>query len=263
MNKRGEPMPRKPLVIVLISRTYFYIGIVVFLALAGLWCCHQPSVWTMLPLPSLISGRKIVVDAGHGGGDPGAKSPLGLIEKDLNLDVALRLKKYLSRVGIYTIMIREKDQDFFDVQSDLSHKKRRDLFYRIEIANQSRADLFISIHANSFPQVIYRGAQTFYNQKDVESKKLAEAIQNQLVRWLGPNRRRAKTGDYRVLNDIRMPGVIIEIGFLSNAEEARLLSTPSYREKIAAAIYHGIIAYYLSKTSRGVKHEHLENLPTP
>lgn len=256
-------MPRKPLVIVLISRTYLYIAAAIFLALAGLWWVKQPSIWTSLPLSSLISGRKIVVDAGHGGGDPGAKSASGLLEKDLNLDVALRLKKYLSRVGIYVIMIREKDQDFFDVQSDISHKKRRDLLYRIEIANQTRADLFISIHANSFPQVIYRGAQTFYNQKDLESKRLAEAIQNQLVRWLGPNRRRAKTGDYRVLNDIKMPGVIAEIGFLSNAEETRLLSSPSYREKIAASIYHGVVAYYLSKTTHGMNHKHLKSLPNP
>ncbi|MCL6588454.1 MAG: N-acetylmuramoyl-L-alanine amidase [Firmicutes bacterium] len=256
-------MPRKPLVILLISRAYLYIGIVIFLAVAGWWYWRQPSVWTSLPLSSLISGRKIVIDAGHGGGDPGAKSPHGLIEKDLNLDVALRLKKYLSRAGIYTIMIRETDRDFFDAPLNISHKKRRDLTYRIGIANRTRADLLISIHANSFPQVIYRGAQTFYNPKDLESKLLAEAIQNQLVRWLGPNRRRAKTGDYRVLNDIKMPGVIVEIGFLSNAEEARQLSSPAYREKIAAAIYHGIIAYYLTKTAPGERHEHLEELPTP
>jgi N-acetylmuramoyl-L-alanine amidase len=256
-------MPRKPLVIILIGRTYLYIGLAIFLAFASWWYLKQPAVWTSLPLSSLISGRKIVVDAGHGGADPGAKSPLGLAEKDLNLDVALRLKKYLSRVGIYAIMIRETDRDFFDAPLNISHKKRRDLTYRIEIANQTRADLLISLHANSFPQVIYRGAQTFYNPKDQESKRLAEAIQNQLVRWLGPNHRRAKTGDYRILNDIKIPGVIAEIGFLSNTEEAKLLSSPVYREKIAAALYHGVVAYYLGKTAAGERHEHLDKLPTP
>ena len=102
----------------------------------------------------------------------------------------------------------------------------------------------MSIHANSFPQVIYRGAQTFHSKKNPESRRLAEAIQRFMVEKLGPNKRRPKAGDFRVLNETQMPGVTVEIGFLSNAEETKLLRSATYREKIADAIYHGVIYYF-------------------
>jgi N-acetylmuramoyl-L-alanine amidase len=224
-------------------------GLLYFLVLVlgigiGLWLLRQPAVWTSIPLASLVSGRKVVIDAGHGGGDPGAKSRSGLVEKQLNLEIALRLKKHLSRVGVYCVMIREQDIDYFGAAGGYGTKKRRDLNHRVHIVNQSKADIFLSIHANSFPQIVYHGAQTFYNQENPESKRLAEAIQGQLVNRLGPNHRKAKGGDFRVLNSIKIPGVIIETGFLSNHEEARLLATEQYREKLSYAIYQGVIAYF-------------------
>lgn len=234
--------------IVLVNGSFLYLAMLVIFVGIGIWLLGQPAIWTSIPLGSLVSGRKIVIDPGHGGGDPGAKTANGLAEKQLNLDVALRLKKYLSRVGVYCIMIRETDRDYFGFGNSIGSKKRRDLNHRIQIANESKADIFLSIHANSFPQTIYHGAQTFYNSNNPESERLAKAIQEQLVSSLGPNHRKAKKGDFRVLELTQMPGVIIETGFLSNPEEARLLATEQYREQLASAIYHGLIKYFRSQS---------------
>ncbi len=241
-------MTRKRLVIILLHGKLFILWGLLFCIGFGFWLLNQPAIWTSIPLASFISGRIVAIDAGHGGGDPGAKTKSGLAEKHLNLDVALRLKKYLSRVGVYCIMIRETDIDYFEAANGT--KKQRDLNHRVHIANESKADIFISIHANSFPQIIYHGAQTFFNKESPHSKKLAEAIQAQLVRRLGPNHRKAKSGDYRILNFTKMPGVIVEIGFLSNEAEAKLLATESYREKLAAAIYFGIIDYFCNNAQK-------------
>ncbi len=234
---------RNKLWVVVINMNALFCFIILFCLSIGIFMLRESAIWINLSSSALISGKKIVIDPGHGGGDPGAKSPVGLLEKNINLDVALRLKKHLSRVGVYCIMIRETDRDFFDAPYESQLKKRRDLIHRTQMANQSGADLFLSIHANSFPQIIYRGAQTFFNPKNQSSRRLAQAVQHYLVKKLGPNNRRPKPGDFRVLNDIKMPGITIEIGFLSNPEEARLLSESQYRERIAEAIYHGIIAY--------------------
>lgn len=240
-------MSWKPTVIIVIQRKLIFGGILVLAALLGWWLYQEPAIWINLPFTSTISGKKIVIDAGHGGIDPGTRSRSGLLEKEVNLDIALKLKRHLSMVGVYCIMIREIDQDFSESDEDFSTKKKRDLSYRTRAANQSGADLYLSIHANSFPQSIYRGAQTFYEKTDPRSKCLAEAIQYHLVKKLGPNRRRAKAGDYRVLNDTEMPGVMIEVGFLSNPEEADLLKDEGYRERIAKAIFHGVVDYFSNR----------------
>ncbi len=235
---------RKPLLIVLLRGEYLYSLALLVCFAVGLWLYSQPSVWTSLPLASLVSGKKVVIDAGHGGIDPGARSESGLLEKDLNLDVALRLKRYLSQVGVYCVMIRELDCDFTDGPEKLRHKKRQDLLHRARLANESNADIYLSIHANSFPERQYRGAQTFYERGSAESQRLAKAIQNQLVLKLGPNNRKIKPGDFRVLQDSHMPAVTVEVGFLSNPQEATLLSQPEYRERLAEAIYQGVVAYF-------------------
>ncbi len=241
---KGGFMRHKRLMIIFVNGGFLYFAMLLIFTAIGIWLLRQPAIWTSIPLGTLVSGRKVVIDPGHGGGDPGARSNTGITEKHLNLDVALRLKKYLSRVGVYCIMVRETDRDFFGFGDSYSTKKRRDLDRRIQIANQSKADIFLSIHANSFPQTIYHGAQTFYNTNNPESRRLAEAVQEQLVSSLGPNHRKAKKGQYRVLELTEMPGIIIETGFLSNPEEARLLATEQYREQLALAIYHGLIKYF-------------------
>ncbi len=243
-------MFRKRIIVITLQVKMIYVFMISLVLGLGVWMLNEPAVWTNIPMSSLISGKKVAIDAGHGGGDPGAKSCTGLLEKNINLDVALRLKKYLSRVGVYCVMTRQEDRDFFHENISSSSKKQRDLVYRIQIANQSKADIFLSIHANSFPQTIYYGAQTFFNPQKQLSKKLAYAIQYYFVKELGPNKRRPKTGDFRVINDTGMPGVMIEIGFLSNPAEAERLNNPDYRERVAEAIYHGVLAYFTNQVPK-------------
>jgi N-acetylmuramoyl-L-alanine amidase len=247
----------KRIIVVTLRAKMIYVFMVAFVLGLGIWMLQEPAVWTNLPMSSMISGKKVVIDAGHGGADPGAKSGTGLLEKTINLDVALRLKKYLSRIGVYCIMTREEDRDFFNENIGSASKKQRDLFYRTQVANQSGAEIFLSIHANSFPQPIYYGAQTFFNPRKQHSKKLAYAIQYYLVKELGPNRRRPKTGDFRVINDTRMPGAMIEIGFLSNPAEAERLNNPDYRDRVAQAIYHGVVAYFSNQVPKFTEDTHI------
>lgn len=230
---------------VIIDRNMLYIGLILLLTGMAAFIFRNPAVWTQVPSAALISGKRVVIDPGHGGFDPGAKSPGGVLEKNINLDVALRLKKYLSQVGVNCIMVRETDRDYADYRGTVSGTmKQRDLAYRIHLANQCGANLFLSIHANSFPQTYYRGAQTFFNPENPVSRKLAFCLQRQLVTRLGPNQRKIRPGDFRVLKETKMPGAIVEIGFLSNPGETALLADPDYREKLAQAIYCGILDYF-------------------
>lgn len=231
------------LIVVRLDSKMLYAGVVTICLALGVWLYGSPAVWTMPPLSSLISGRQVIVDPGHGGYDPGAKSDSGLLEKDINLDIALRLRKHLFRVGIYTELVRVDDRDYAEVIDCLT-RKERDLNYRLKLIQQSKADLLLSIHANMFTDPAYKGAQTFFKPGDVNSKQLATLIQEHLVKELGPNRRQPKPGEYRILEDVRIPAVIVETGFLSNPEEAQLLATGDYREKIAAAICRGVISYF-------------------
>ncbi len=235
----------KPRVIIL-NWQFIYILIILFLLGMGGWLLLNLTLVTNNSFSALVSGKTIVIDAGHGGADPGARSARGLTEKELNLDIALRLKRYLSRVGVYCIMTRESDFDFFNYENGQKTPKRRDLFQRAKIANQSKADLFLSIHANMFPQSIYYGAQTFYEANNPHAKTLAQVIQQELVNNLdSQNKRKARPGDYRVLKEVEMPGVIIETGFLSNQKEAEKLGKANYREAVARAIFQGVIQYFI------------------
>lgn len=187
-------------------------------------------------------GALVVIDPGHGGRDPGAVGRAGVREKDVALAVALQLQTLLHRAGVYTRLTRTDDNDLAD--ADATVRKPQDLRRRAEIANAAAADVFVSIHANSFPSSIWSGAQTFYYPADGEGKKLAEAIQDALHRVLGPTSRRPQPGNYRVLRDTVMPAVVVELGFLSNPAEERLLADPAYQERLAHALYEGILAYF-------------------
>lgn len=192
-----------------------------------------------------ISGRVIVLDAGHGGIDPGAVSAKGVLEKDITLGIAQELERLLQRAAVFVVMVRRGDYDLADSSElHLLHRKRQDLIRRVAIAEEAKADLYISIHANYFPSPIWSGAQTFYYEGRMEDHKLAREIQTELVKYLGPNNRLAKTGDFRVLRDTTMPAALVEVGFLSNPREAELLGQAGYQKQVAAAIFAGILRYY-------------------
>ncbi|HPT82815.1 MAG TPA: N-acetylmuramoyl-L-alanine amidase CwlD [Limnochordia bacterium] len=192
-----------------------------------------------------LSGRTIVLDAGHGGIDPGAVSPKGVLEKDITLAIARELEHLLSRAAVFVIMVRQGDYDLADSsEQHLLTRKRQDLERRVRIAEEAGADLYLSIHANFFPSSIWSGAQTFYYESDPAGERLAKCIQAELVKRLGPNTRAAKVGDFRVLRDTSMPAALVEVGFLSNPREAELLADPAYQKRVAEAIFAGLYNYY-------------------
>lgn len=196
---------------------------------------------------SSISIKRILIDPGHGGEDGGATSRDGILEKDLNLRLALFLKEYLKEENYDIVMTRETDISIHDETSKtISAKKNSDLRNRRKMINSSGADLFISIHMNSFPESKYKGAQVFYAANSEKSKEFALVLQQELRTQLSPeNSREAKKADNNIyiLMGASTPSVLVECGFLSNAEEAALLNTDEYLQKIACIIKDSIIKF--------------------
>lgn len=186
-----------------------------------------------------VNSRCIVVDAGHGGFDPGKVASDGVTEKTINLAIAGKLCGFLEQGGAVVRTTRVED-------SSLSENKRTDLRNRADIANNSNADLFVSIHQNSFPKSNVKGAQVFYYKGSEEGKRLAYLIQNRLKEVVDiDNQRIAKANEsYYVLKQIKIPSVIVECGFLSNGVEHDKLMSTEYQEKLAWAIYMGILDYF-------------------
>ncbi|MEN6462326.1 MAG: N-acetylmuramoyl-L-alanine amidase CwlD [Syntrophomonas sp.] len=188
-----------------------------------------------------VGNKVIVVDAGHGGQDPGAVRG-NLREKDITLPIAKKLNKYLGQAGAVVIMTRKTDTDLAgeDFKGTVREHKRKDLANRVEKANKAKADLYISIHTNADVSPRWSGAQTFYCGTSEKSKLMAESIQQELTNVLGNTKRKAKTGSYYISDNTEMTTVIVEVGFISNPEEANLLTNKEYQDKLAYAIFSGI-----------------------
>lgn len=201
------------------------------------------KTWSHWTLP--LSGAVIVVDAGHGGPDGGAVSRSGISEKQINLNIALHLQDYLQEAGAVVMMTRETDTDLADAGTKgYSKRKTQDLLRRAAFIKQQRADLFVSIHLNSFPSRRLTGAQTFYFPSNPENARLAALIQEEIKSSLNNTTRLPKTvKTLYLLKTSPSPSALVEAGFLSNENEARLLAKESYQKKVAAAIYRGILRY--------------------
>lgn len=185
-----------------------------------------------------VSKKVIVIDAGHGGFDPGKVSKDNTLEKDINLSISKKLQNYLEQSGSFVLNTRVDD-------SALSNTKRQDLSERKKLANEEGTDLFISIHQNSFPKESVKGAQVFYYGDSEKSEALAKSIQNRLKELDSSNNREAKANkEYYLLKKTSVPSIIIECGFLSSPEEKNKLISEEYQEKLAWAIYMGILDYY-------------------
>jgi len=193
-----------------------------------------------------LSGNKsiIVIDAGHGGWDPGKISADGHEERHINLAIADFLQEHLEASGAIVFRTRVDDVALGD-------KKRIDLQARASMATEFGADLFISIHQNAFPKQNVKGAQVFYYQDSKESKLLAEAIQARIKDSLDPaNNMSAKGNDaYFLLKETATPAVIVECGFFTNHEELAKLITEDYQQRIAWAIYLGISDFLYAQTN--------------
>lgn len=193
--------------------------------------------------------RTVIIDAGHGGEDPGKVSNYSdLKEKDLNLAIALKTRDLLEKENYTVIMTRQEDKlEYAEGTTNIIEKRRQDLNRRKKIMDEGGAAIVVSIHLNGFNETQYYGAQTFYPPNSTESKKLAEILQKSLKDTCDPENKRQpqlKKDPIIILADLKTPTVIVECGFLSNAQEEKKLGTEEYQDKLAAAITAGVQEYF-------------------
>lgn len=194
--------------------------------------------------------QTVIIDAGHGGDDGGAIGIDGTVEKDINLDIALKLEKLLKFYGFDVIMTRTEDIMTCDDGLDsLRKRKVSDIHNRFDVLEKNPDAVFISIHQNKFEDNSQHGTQVFYSENNDESKLLAESIQNSIVSVLQPDNSRVvkKSGSgIYLLYHAKLPAVLVECGFISNPAEVKKLNDENYRMKIAILIADGLIKYLMN-----------------
>lgn len=189
-----------------------------------------------------LSRLTLLIDPGHGGVDGGTQDSYGNLEKNINLAIGLKVKEQLKASGLQIVMTREKDTDLAPFRSGQWGRHRRDLMARIEKARSNHCLFLVSIHCDASVETKRRGAFVFYNYLSSESKELALAIQEEL-NVLQQRPFKAAPGKYLIIREPGVTGVLIEVGFLSNPEEAALLQQEEYQSKLALAISRGILHY--------------------
>ncbi|WP_416197370.1 MAG: Germination-specific N-acetylmuramoyl-L-alanine amidase CwlD [Sporanaerobacter sp.] len=227
-----------------IKKRYLYIIAIAFIFIIFFAIFHKGKVTTTyLPINNKIIG----IDPGHGGIDPGAVGRGGTSENEINLSIALKLKRFIEQSGGIVVITRDNPNGLYTEKSiTTKQKKNEDLRKRREVIDEGDCDIFLTIHLNSFPQSKYYGAQTFYKDGCEKSKKLAEIVQEELRNVLDKNNNRLpqKRDNVYLLREVKSPSILVECGFLSNPREEKLLTDEKYQEKIAWAIYIGIIRYF-------------------
>lgn len=194
-----------------------------------------------------ITQKTVIVDAGHGGDDGGAIGIDGTVEKDINLDIALKLEKILKFYGFSVIMTRTQDVMTCDDGLDsLRKRKISDIHNRFELMRKNPDAIFISVHQNKFEDSSQHGTQVFYSGNDERSKELAEAIQTSVTLTLQRKNdrvvKKSGSGIY-LLYHAKIPAVLVECGFISNSDEVKKLKDESYRMKLAILIADGLLKY--------------------
>ena len=193
---------------------------------------------------------KVCIDPGHGGSQPGAVGYFGTKEKDITLQVALQLRDVLKNAGVEVVMTRDSDKDV------RTAKQPNELQARCDVANNSKADVFVSTHCNASDDRTAHGTETWYYPKDAKSKTLAQFIQTELVKQIGLRDRGVKQGNYYVTRYTKMPAVLVELAFISNPEEEVLLKNKAFQRKCAVGIANGILRFLgmpLVKEVQGMK----------
>lgn len=185
----------------------------------------------------------IVIDPGHGGNDPGKVAINSALEKDVNLAIALKLKKYLEQEDMEVVMTRQEDKGLYE-ETD-SNKKVHDMKNRLAIMEGAKPALVVSVHQNSYPEESVSGVQVFYYRDSAEGKRAALLMQEQMIATLQPAKEREakENSTYYILKKTTVPTIIVECGFLSNREEADRLTSEDYQERVAWAIHLGIMRY--------------------
>ena len=194
-----------------------------------------------------VSGKVVILDAGHGTPDEGAESKNGTTEAQINLQIVLKIQQLLEQSGCTVILTRSDENAIYDLDAKtLKQKKISDIHNRVKIGNDSSADIFVSIHLNKIAQQQYYGWQTFFNTSNEQSKVLAEAIQNNLNEAIQKENHRIamKLNTVYIMKHVEIPISIVECGFLSNPQEEQELQEEEYQNRLAWGIYNGIISYF-------------------
>lgn len=209
--------------------------IVLFTFFIGVLIMYSLKVEAVMPL----TGKIIVIDPGHGLEDPGT-SYGNVYEKNINLSIGLFLEKELGSMGAEVILTRDGDYDLSTPNA--KYRKKSDFDNRIKLINESNADLYLSIHLNYLSDSNYYGPQVFF---PMDNKLLAESIQNSMNEFTKSTRKIKKIPtDTYMYNKIKVPGVLIECGFLSNAKERELLQKEDYQKDLVKSIVKGVLEYF-------------------
>ena len=223
-------------------------GIVILLCLgtvaAGIGYTHNIAV----PVSGRAEMRReIIIDAGHGGEDGGALGLYGIVEKDINLSISLKLADLLDACGFKTTLVRGKDESIHDPDADTTRKRKHtDLVNRLKLINRNPSSITVSIHQNTFQERKYNGAQIFYGILNPESEALAQTLQDNFRKILQPDNTREikKAGkNLYLMQNALTPAVLCECGFLTNPEEAKRLSDSEYQDTVAFVIAVSLIEF--------------------
>lgn len=219
---------------------YLLTGIVCIIAVLG----TNKAVTTIAQNTPIKRNQTIVIDAGHGGEDGGATSCSGVLESQINLQIALRLEDLCHLLGYKTLMIRSTDTSVYTEGNTIAQKKISDLKQRVALVNGADNGILISIHQNTFSDGKYSGAQVFYNPVS-GAKNLADRIQALFVDTINPgsHRKTKKADGIYLMQNIDRPGVLVECGFLSNPEEENQLRSAAYQMRICCVIASALSVY--------------------
>ena len=189
-----------------------------------------------------LLGKVIYIDPGHGGVDPGAMSTK-FLEKDMNLLLSQELEKKLVSKGAVVYMTRDGD---YDLASSTINRKRNDLYNRVKLINNSNCDMYISVHLNASPSSRWNGIQVFYSNMLKENKVLGEFITNSLKENMSNVRDLKKENGYYMYSKIKVPGILLEAGFISNSNDNYKMRQEEYRSKLLNNVVDGICRYFSS-----------------
>jgi len=213
-----------------------------------LFCLCLPPVTA----PAAAAGPLVVIDPGHGGIDPGAvNEAAGILEKTVNIEVGRRLARILESRGLRVRMTRG-DDGLDSPCGDAGHAQRGPgLDERVDLANRLKADLFISLHANAFRDPRCSGVEIFYCPGSAAGERLADRFREAVSAGVAPTTCKVRPCDYYVLRQTTMPAVVVEMGYISNHREARLLSQPAYQERLARAFAQAVDSYLAGAAASG------------
>ncbi|WKV08815.1 N-acetylmuramoyl-L-alanine amidase [Thermoanaerobacterium sp. CMT5567-10] len=193
-----------------------------------------------------LKGKTILIDPGHGGIDGGTSSG-NLLEKNINLEASMILKSKLISHGAKVIMTRDKDVSLENLCNDNDYRHRRDLKARVNMINDNKIDIYLSIHVNAVSNAPYvKGPMVFYSNTNENSKSLAEYIQVSLNVAAGVNRN-PNIANYFLLTNAKKTGILVELGFITNINDKNLLQSKEYLSKLSDAIIDGLEKYFKSK----------------